>query len=115
MKQVAENFSRHHFEKTISHIDDSVVWHLIGGSDIHGKDAVIDACKESAKYLKNVKTTFLKFKTFVSENSVIIDSLGEYVEKDGAVSVVSSCDIYEFVEGKLKEITSYTVEIPQTK
>lgn len=34
-----------------------------------------------------------------------------YADADGSVTVIASCDIYEFVDGSLSEITSYTVEL----
>ncbi len=115
IKQIAEAFSKHDFKSTYKHIDEDVIWHLIGGDDLKGKEAVLKACDTSAEYLANVETTFLKFKTFVSDNTIIIDSMADYVEENGEKSTVSSCDIYEFEDGKLKQITSYTIELQQSK
>jgi hypothetical protein len=41
----------------------------------------------------------------------VIDSRAEYVDGDGESSHVASCDIYEFIDGKVAAITSYAVEV----
>jgi hypothetical protein len=40
--------------------------------------------------------------------------VGRYVDADGGVSLVSSCDIYAFDDGVLTSITSYAVELDPT-
>src|SRR5215213_1364521 len=113
LKPIAEAFSTHKFETTYQHFSDEITWDLIGGEVIRGKEAVIKTCNESSTYLSKVETTFKKFKIFVGENSVVIDSLAEYSDEKNDKSVVASCDIYEFKGDKLHKVTSYTVEIPE--
>ena len=57
-------------------------------------------------------TEFQRFRSVVGEDSVVVDTLARYTEADGDVSVVASCDIYDFVDGRVTEIVSYTVELP---
>jgi hypothetical protein len=113
-KQIAEAFSTHQFATAYPYLSDQIEWNMIGGEVIRGKEAVIETCDQSSMYLSTVKTTFNKFKTFVGENSVVIDSLAAYIDEKNNKSVVASCDIYEFQNGMLQAITSYTVEIAQT-
>ena len=40
-----------------------------------------------------------------------VDSLDRYTDPSGKVSVVASCDIYDFADGLVTEIVSYTVEV----
>ena len=110
-KQIAEAFSRHEFELTYLHLSDNVRWDNVGGEPILGKVNVINTCEQSAKYLTTVTTTFSKFKIIVAENCVVIDSVADYTDAESNVSTVASCDIYQFAEGKVSEITSYTVEL----
>ena len=56
-----------------------------------------------------MRTTFSAFKVVANQDSVVIDSRAEYVDHDGETSHVASCDIYDFVDGRLAGITSYTV------
>ena len=41
----------------------------------------------------------------------MVQSVGEYTEPNGAVSVVASCDILDFTDGLVTAISSYTVEL----
>jgi hypothetical protein len=41
----------------------------------------------------------------------VIDSRATYVDAENTSFAVASCDIYEFVDGALAEITSYNVEL----
>jgi len=72
---------------------------------------VIAACEESLAYLSQATTEFRKFRSVVGTNAVVVDSLAEYSGADGKTSVVASCDIYDFVNGEVTTITSYTVEV----
>jgi hypothetical protein len=111
IKQMSEDFSRHHFEQTYPFILETVEWHLIGDKVLVGKNHIMEACNQSAQYLKGVRTHFKKFKTIKSNNCVVIDSLADYVDENDAVTTVASCDIYEFIGEQLAKITSYCIEI----
>ncbi len=111
-EQIAEAFSRHRFDRTYDYLADTIQWDVIGGERIDGKEQVVAACRQSVAYLADVVTTFGKFRLVVGEGCVVIDSEAEYRGKDGDVSKVASCDLYDFSAGKLTKITSYTVELP---
>ena len=70
------------------------------------------ACERTAADLAAVTTEFQRFRTVVGEDSVVVDSLARYTEADGDVSIVASCDVYDFDDGRITEIVSYTVELP---
>lgn len=111
-KAIASAFSSHKFASTYGYLANDIEWTVIGERVIRGKADIVKTCEDSAAYLSNVKTTFLKFRTFAGESSVVIDSLAEYVDEQDEKSVVASCDIYEFDGEYLTAITSYAVEIP---
>jgi hypothetical protein len=48
----------------------------------------------------------------VGDESVVVDSLARYTADGADTSVVASCDIYDFVDGRISEIVSYTIELP---
>ena len=56
-------------------------------------------------------TDFVKFRTVVTDDCVVIDSVAQYTDKEEQLSYVASCDIYDFTNGKVSQITSYTVEV----
>ncbi len=41
----------------------------------------------------------------------VVDPVARCTGADGATSVVSSCDVYEFTGGSLTTVTSYAVEL----
>jgi hypothetical protein len=110
IKAIAEAFSRHSFEIAYPHLHDDIRWNLIGETTLVGKENVKAACTQSSEYLSGVSTTFRKFQVVAEGNCVVIDSVSEYCDADKHISVVYSCDIYEFDGGKISVITSYCIE-----
>jgi hypothetical protein len=111
IQELAEAFSRHDFALTYPHMVDDIRWNLVGEKEIAGKDDVISTCDESSAYLEDVETRFSKFRTVVGENIVVVDTIAEYIDQERDVSFVASCDIYDFADGRLTEINSYTLEL----
>lgn len=110
-QQIAEAFSHHDFEAAYPYLTEDVRWNIVGQRRVEGKEKVIAVCRESAAYLTGVVTNFVKFRTVVTDDCVVIDSVAEYTNKEEKPSYVASCDIYDFTNGKVSEITSYTVEV----
>ena len=69
------------------------------------------ACERTAAELAGVTTEFQRFRTVVGEDSVAVDTLARYTDAAGDVSIVASCDVYDFDGGRITEIVSYTVEL----
>jgi ketosteroid isomerase-like protein len=111
-ERIARAFSSHRFEDALSHLTDDIVWTLVGSEPVIGRKAVKEACDRTAKELADVTTEFQRFRTVVGDDSVVVDSLARYTEAGGDVSIVAACDIYDFVDGRVTEIVSYTVELP---
>lgn len=109
--EIAQAFSAHRFDEAIGHLAADVRWMLPGAPPIEGRDAVIAACRNTAAELAGVDTEFTRFLTVAGTDAVVVDVIARYVGPD-STSVVSSCDIYEFVDGLIMRITSYTVELP---
>jgi len=110
-EQISEAFSRHDFEAAYPYLTDDVRWNIVGQRRVEGKEKVIAVCRESAAYLTGVVTNFVKFRIVVTDDCVVIDSVAEYTDEEEQLSYVASCDIYDFTNGEVSEITSYTVEV----
>jgi hypothetical protein len=82
--EIAENFSRHHFENTYPYFSENIQWHLIGDKTLLGKESIIATCNQSAQYLSKVTTNFIKFKIIVGKDVVVIDSLADYTDSEQA-------------------------------
>jgi ketosteroid isomerase-like protein len=111
-ERIARAFSSHRFEAALPHLADDVVWTIVGSEPVMGPEAVKKACERTAAYLSNVTTEFQRFRTVVGDESVVVDSLARYTADGADTSIVASCDIYDFVDGRVSEIVSYTVELP---
>ncbi|WP_375436850.1 nuclear transport factor 2 family protein [uncultured Hymenobacter sp.] len=114
MQETAKAFSRHQFEKAVPFLASTIRWNLVGEKTLEGQESVIDACKQSANYLTQVTTTFIKFKVIVGDNEVVVDSVATYTNQQQESTKVASCDIYEFADGLVTEITSYSVDLIPT-
>lgn len=110
-EQISAAFSRHAFEQTYPYVADDIVWDNVGGTRIAGKADVVNACNQATAYFATITTGFSRFRAVVGEGSVVIDSLATYADGQGDASSVASCDIYDFEDGQLVQITSYTVEV----
>lgn len=110
-REIAEAFSGHRFDLAFPHLADDIRWNLVGAPPMLGRAAVIAACEQSAAELADVTTTFDRFKVVADDDTVVVDSIGRYVEPAGGEAVVSSCDIYEFAGHALVAITTYAVEL----
>jgi hypothetical protein len=110
-QEIAEAFSRHDFNAAYGYLAGGVVWNLIGGQQLTGRDRVIAECENSASYLATVETRFVKFRVLSGEDWVVIDSTAVYESPQEARSTVASCDIFRFSAGMIVEITSYNIAI----
>lgn len=110
-QDIAEAFSSHRFSETYPHFASDIRWTNIGTAPLVGREAVLAACEASLAEMEGVTTEFERFRSIVGADSVVVDSLARYTNPDGQVFVVASCDIYDFVDGALAEITSYVAEV----
>ena len=111
---IAEAFSGHRFADAYPFLADGVRWELVGGPTLIGPDEVRAACDATLRELEGTETEFRRFRTIVGRDSVVVDAVGVYRDPDGSDSTVASCDIFDFSDGRIVAITSYTVELPDT-
>lgn len=111
---IAESFSRHRFADTFPHLAADVRWVAVGQATTQGRDAVVAACEAATAEMAGTTVEFTRFVSIAGPDAAAVDVVARYVAPDGEVSVVSSCDIYEFTDGELVTITSYAVDLPTT-
>ncbi len=104
-------FSCHRFAEAYPALAEDVRWELIGGPTLQGKQAVVDACRETLAMLSETRTTFTRVRTVVGADAVVIDTTATYVGPDGGASIVASCDLFDFTGEHITAITSYTSEL----
>ena len=109
--QIAEAFSSHRFAVTYPYMADEIKWNIVGREELMGREAVIDKCAEAAKFLETVSTTFTKLKINRAETCVIVEGAAQFQDQENQTSSVASCDVYQFSDERLVEITSYVIEL----
>jgi ketosteroid isomerase-like protein len=114
-EKIARAFSSHRFEIALPHLADDVIWTVVGSDPLVGRKQVKKAIERTGTYLSAVTTEFQRFRTVVGDESVVVDSLARYTDEGGDVSIVASCDIYDFADGRITEIVSYNVELPNAR
>jgi ketosteroid isomerase-like protein len=110
-RQIAEAFSGHRFREAYPALAPDVRWTSPGQFTLTGRDAVIDVCETTLRELAAGTAQFERFVVVAEGDAAAVDAIGRYTDADGEISVVSSCDVYEFRDGAVTTITSYTVEL----
>lgn len=109
-KQISLEFSGGNFEFAYPYLADDVFFNIVGNELVTGKKALIDFCNKTAQYFTQVTTKFNLDNVIADDNCVAINGTAEfYVAKDDRTNYISSCDVYKFKDGMLKEITSYCI------
>src|ERR1700744_1412271 len=109
-KQISLEFSGGNFEYTYDYLADDVSFNIVGNELISGKDKLIEFCTKITEYFTTVSTKFSLDNIIVDSDLVAISGKAEFfVEKENRTNFISSCDVYRFADGKLKEITSYCI------
>ena len=111
--QIAEAFCSHKFVVTYPYMADQIKWNIIGKEELVGREAVIAKCGQAAKFLETVSTTIAKLKSFRAEPFVVVEGIAQFRDRENRTSRVASCDVFQFLDGLLIGITSYTIELDQ--
>ncbi len=110
--QIAEAFCSHRFADVFPYMANEINWNIIGREELIGRDAVIAQCDNVVKFLETVSTTSLKLKTYRADTCVIVDGTAQFQDRENQTSSVASCDVFQFSNGQLIEITSYVIDNP---
>jgi len=110
--QIAVAFCSHRFAATFPYMADEIKWNIIGREELIGREAVIAQCNKGAKFLETVSTTHLNLKTYRAETRVIVEGTAQFQDQENQTSSVASCDVFQFSDERLVEITSYVIDNP---
>ena len=114
-RQISEEFSKGNFEFAYNYLSQDIQWNIVGDKLLTGKDQVIEFCNKSAEYFREVTTEFSTSNIIADANLVAISGIAVFINKENKRTEVSSCDVYLFEDGKLKEITSYCIVTSKDK
>jgi len=109
--QIAKSFCNHKFTETFPYIVDKIKWNMIGREKLIGREAVIAQCNEGVKFLETVSTTHLNLKIYRMETCIIVEGAAQFQDQENQTSSVASCDVFQFSDEQLDEITSYVIDL----
>ena len=109
--QIAEAFDSWNFVVTYLYMAKDIKWNIVGGEELVGRQAVIDICDKSARFLETVSGTLTKLKIHRAQAFVIVEGAARFLDRENQTSCVASCDVFQFSDGQLVEITSYVIEL----
>ena len=103
MDQIAEAFCSHKFTMTYPYMADEIKWSIVGRDELIGREAVIDQCNKSAKFLETVSSTVTKLNSIRAETFVVVEGAAQFQDQENQTSSVASCDVYQFSDERLVE------------
>ena len=107
--QIAEAFCSYRFVVTYPYMAEEIKWYIVGTEELMGREAVIDRCDKSAKFLETVSATITKLKINRAETFVVVEGAAQFQGQKNQTSSVASCDVFQFSAERLVEITSYVI------
>jgi SnoaL-like domain len=108
-KEISEAFSNGNFKFSYPFLAEVVEWNIVGDKLLKGKAEVVEYCNNIAAYFASVTTTFTISNVIADGNTVAIDGTAIFINNENKITHVSSCDVYRFEDGLLKNITSYCI------
>ena len=57
---------------------DEIKWNIVGREELVGREAVIDQCNKSAKFLETVSATITKLKINRAETFVVVEGAAQF-------------------------------------
>ena len=78
-QDIAQAFSTGKFKITFPYLSESIIWEIIGESEINGKSEVISSCEKTSKYFNSVETIFITEDVIIDNNKVVIKGSGEFI------------------------------------
>ncbi len=109
--QIAEAFCSYRCTVTYPYMADEIKWNIVGREELMGRETVIDRCDKSAKFLATVSATITKLKINRAETFVVVEGAAQFQDQGNHTSSVASCDVFQFSDERLVEITSYVIEL----
>jgi ketosteroid isomerase-like protein len=109
LQQVNEAFAKNNTDFIIKHVTDDISWTVVSDFTVKGKELFSEALKS----MQNEKPFHLEIKNIITHGySAAVDGLMKSAEG----KTYAFCDVYSFrgfTDPKIKEMTSYVIEIKE--
>lgn len=109
--QIAEAFCRWRFAETYPYMVNEIKWNVVGKEELVGRAAIIDRCTDAAKFIETVTANLTKLKIHRAGSWVIVEGAAQFQDQENQTSSIASCDVFQFSDGRLVEITSYVIDL----
>lgn len=90
---------------------DEIKWHIVGREELVRRKAVIARCAAAAKFLETASPTITKLKIKRAATFVVVEGAAQFREQENQTASVASCDVFQFSDGRLVEITLYVIAL----
>ncbi len=108
IERYMDGFRNSDHEQILSCLTDDVVWRMPGAFDIVGKKA-FDKEIENPAFQGRPDITVSRM---IEENDVVIaEGKVQAKRKDGGILDAVFCDVFEMMNGKIRQLISYLVEV----
>jgi hypothetical protein len=78
MDQIAEAFCSHRFAVTYPYMAEEIKWNTVGIEEAIGREAVIERCNRSAKFLETVSSRITKLEIHRAETFVVVEGAAQF-------------------------------------
>ena len=108
IEKYMDGFNKSDHQQILSCLTDDVVWDLPGAFHLVGKDAFDKEIENDAFVGKPI----IHVTRMVEENDVVVvEGTVRAKRKDGGFLNAVFCDVFIMMNGKIKQLTSYLMEV----
>jgi len=112
VEAINASFAKNEIDGFLKYCADDIKWTMVGEKVTKGKDTV----REWLKSMADVEPPKFTVTNLVGEGDVVVAN-GDMTmkDKDGKTESYSYCDIYNFKNGKVGELTSFVMKTDNAK
>ncbi len=107
--QIAEAFCSYRFVVTYPYTADEIKWNIVGREELMGREAVIDQCDKSAKFLKTVSATITKLKINRADTFIVVEGPAQFQDQENRTSAWPAVMSFNFRMGDLLRLHHTTL------
>jgi uncharacterized protein (TIGR02246 family) len=108
VQKINQAFRDNDMEAFVGCCADDITWTMVGNETVTGKQSILDFMKGMPTNCEPVLTEKL---IVAGEDSAACTGTMEMPNADGSIYHGSFCDVYQFMDGKVKTIDTYIIEL----
>ncbi len=106
LQQIIRGFDENDFDLIIDSVTEDMTWEMLGTTSINGKTALKKWFKdtEGMQLLESTKDHII-----LQDDTATVDGVAKCKGPDGTIYDMFYADVYEFRDGKVSKMISYTL------